>query len=125
MPECERARRVEAQTENWADPGYKALQSAALSAGQQSRPEAVERRERTAYLEQLRSVPCMDCGGVFPAVVMDFDHVPERGEKLFGLGGSDVGRTMAELRAETAKCDVVCANCHRLRTVARARGNDS
>ena len=95
-----------------------------MSAGQQSRPEAVERRERTAYLEQLRSVPCMDCEGNFPTVVMDFDHVPGRGEKLFGLGGSDVGRTMVELRVETAKCDVVCANCHRLRSVARTRKYD-
>ena len=66
-----------------------------------------------AIIREAKSVPCLDCGGSFPHYVMDFDHV--RGEKLFDIGQ---GRSRSErvLRAEMAKCEVVCANCHRERT---------
>jgi hypothetical protein len=57
---------------------------------------------------------CADCGGKFPPCVLDFDHVPERGPKLFNIGTSDV--SIKRLEAEIAKCDIVCANCHRIRT---------
>ena len=60
---------------------------------------------------------CMDCGGRFPPEAMDFDHV--RGKKLFTIGGGAAGRSLKALHAEMAKCDVVCANCHRVRTKQR------
>ncbi len=50
---------------------------------------------------------------------MDFDHIPGRG-KSFGLGGNGgVGHTMIELQDEVAKCELVCSNCHRVRTARR------
>lgn len=83
------------------------------------------RRLRAAYTARNRrivaaakAVPCGDCGERFPSYVMDFDHV--RGEK------TDLVPKMAarpvpllDLMIEIAKCDVVCANCHRLRTHRR------
>lgn len=47
---------------------------------------------------------------------MDFDHV--RGEKVFTLGQVRQIRTysLVRIQEEIAKCDVVCANCHRERT---------
>jgi hypothetical protein len=49
---------------------------------------------------------------------MDFDHRP--GElKSFGLGAAS-GRNREAIVAEIAKCDLVCANCHRVRTKVRA-----
>jgi hypothetical protein len=63
----------------------------------------------------------MDCGVRHPYYVMQFDH--REGEKKFcdiaslGLGGT----TASVLLGEIAKCDVVCANCHRERTHRRAR----
>jgi hypothetical protein len=64
----------------------------------------------------LKWGPCTDCGGVFPACVMDFDHV--RGVKEFDLskGGS---KTWSALVEELSKCEVVCSNCHRIRTSNR------
>jgi transcriptional regulator with XRE-family HTH domain len=60
-----------------------------------------------------KNVPCMDCKKRFDLVCMDFDHRP--GEvKLFCVGAYRVARD--KLLAEIAKCDVVCSNCHRLRT---------
>jgi hypothetical protein len=64
--------------------------------------------------------PCTDCGGVFHQAAMEYDHVPERGPKLFNLGQSD--RSVEAVKAEIAKCDIVCANCHRIRTWNRNRG---
>ena len=73
-------------------------------------------RVHTARLAVLKDVPCADCGGKFPPECMDFDHV--RGEKLF-LVGSAGQRSIEDVDAEIAKCDVICANCHRTRTKKR------
>ena len=63
-----------------------------------------------------KEVPCMDCGVQYPLCATDFDHV--RGEKLFDLGNAR-GRAIQKVKDEIAKCDVVCANCHRIRTYKR------
>lgn len=65
--------------------------------------------------------PCEDCGIKYPPYVMDFDHV--RGEKVRKVSGLTNGST-AVILAEIAKCDVVCANCHRERTFQRGYFND-
>jgi len=73
-------------------------------------------RAHTARLAALKDVPCMDCGGRFPPECMDFDHV--RGEKEFAVGTATL-RSREDVDAEIAKCDVICANCHRTRTKKR------
>ncbi len=74
-------------------------------------------RENSLAVLDAKSRPCADCGGVFPRECMDLDHV--RGSKLFSLSNAG-SRTLASVLAEIAKCDAVCANCHRIRTRARA-----
>ena len=76
-------------------------------------------RDKIAW---LKARPCLDCDGVFPPECMDFDHVPGRGSKLFELGFSSMGRSQVSVDSEIAKCDLVCSNCHRIRT--RKRTND-
>ena len=65
-------------------------------------------------VNEAKSVPCMDCGGVFPPCAMDFDH-RDAEEKKFNIAQA-ASRTIDSLIEEIAKCDVVCANCHRIRT---------
>jgi hypothetical protein len=80
--------------------------------------ERVTRRQAatTAFLRELRNVPCADCGGRFEGHQMDFDH-RNPSEKAFNLcSGRAALKSREQLLAEAAKCDVVCANCHRLRT---------
>lgn len=72
--------------------------------------------QRTALLAALKDVPCADCGNRYPACVMQFDHV--RGEKV-GDVASMKWVAVERIRAEAAKCDVVCANCHSIRTHER------
>ena len=72
-------------------------------------------RHRTIIL-QLKSRPCADCGKTFPPEAMDFDHIAEKRievSRLLYISGT------ATLLAEIAKCEVVCANCHRVRTKRR------
>ena len=76
------------------------------------------RRERNRQLiREAKDVPCMDgtmCGGKrFPYHVMDLDHV--RGEKKFSLSDART-HSAQQVKDEIAKCDPVCANCHRERT---------
>lgn len=73
-------------------------------------------------VNELRSNPCMDCGKTFPPVCMDFDHRP--GEVKFA-NISQLARYSSEekLRTEIAKCDLVCACCHRIRTQERMEGS--
>jgi hypothetical protein len=68
------------------------------------------------YLRELRSVPCQDCGGVFEPHQLDFDHRDPSAKSFRLTSGSAMLASPARLRAEVAKCDVVCANCHRVRT---------
>lgn len=61
---------------------------------------------------------CHDCPGAFTAEQLEFDHC--RGEKLFELSRAG-GRSLVAIATEIAKCDVVCANCHRIRTHSRRK----
>ena len=69
-------------------------------------------------MRSLKTEPCTDCGVTYPPYVMDFDHV--RGDKLFTIGMSTQTKSKQQILDEAAKCDVVCANCHRKRTYERA-----
>src|ERR1700694_3332834 len=84
----------------------------------------VNRRARAAVRElvaKLKSHPCVDCNGRFPPFVMDFDHV--RGAKLGIISRMSTGRmSWAKTLAEIEKCEVLCSNCHRMRTQLRLHG---
>ena len=77
------------------------------------------RQRRTEWLiEYFAANPCSDCGERDP-VVLEFDHLRD---KEFEIGGwAIVGVSWERFIAEVAKCEVVCANCHRRRT-SRRRG---
>lgn len=82
--------------------------------------KAVRARNR-AIMDAAKAGPCDDCGRRFPSEQMDFDHV--RGEKLRNVSAM-LNAGLPQLLAEIAKCDVVCANCHRVRTRAPRNGFD-
>jgi hypothetical protein len=81
------------------------------------------RRGRVARLvAMLKAAPCMDCHQSYAPCVMDFDHRPGE-DKSFELKTPNmVHFKMETIMTEIAKCDLVCANCHRLRTRRRRMG---
>jgi hypothetical protein len=72
--------------------------------------------QRRMWMDWLKDQPCMDCGGKFPPCAMEFDHV--RGEKKFQIGPG-ILRSIKSLLDEIDKCDIVCSNCHHIRTDRR------
>jgi hypothetical protein len=74
--------------------------------------------KKRKMIRDAKGKPCADCKKVFPYFVMDLDHLPGF-DKSFQLG-KYMERTLAEVESELAKCEAVCANCHRYRTARRA-----
>ena len=68
-----------------------------------------------ARYQDLKRGPCADCGGFFPPVVMRFDHRPGT-RKIAEVSTLARRRNRTVLLAEIEKCDLVCANCHALRS---------
>ncbi len=83
--------------------------------------KAVIRERIRGIIQTAKDRPCMDCGEKHPSFAMDFDHRDPK-EKSFDLSNS-VSRCISDdvVLAEIAKCDVVCALCHRYRTYGEAR----
>lgn len=73
---------------------------------------------RRDLIDYYRDRPCLDCNGKFPIVCMDFDH-REATTKSFTIACAGLHRPIKVLLEEIAKCDVICSNCHRLRTAKR------
>lgn len=76
---------------------------------------------RIAALRQIAfdsmSGGCVDCG-ITDIRVLEFDHV--RGIKRDNIGKLiRAGCGVATLRAELAKCEVRCRNCHAIATLSR------
>lgn len=71
-------------------------------------------RARRDLLHGLKSGPCSDCGGRFHPAAMDFDH-RDQTSKIAAVGNMASGR-LSKLMEEISKCDLVCSNCHRVRT---------
>lgn len=77
---------------------------------------------KQALVDEVRAIkestPCADCGERHPYYVMQFDHIGD--DKV-----ADIARLLYRgagrptVLAEIAKCEVVCANCHAVRTWKR------
>ena len=67
--------------------------------------------------DYLRRHPCVDCGQT-DIRVLEFDHV--RGNKTLEVAKLlDRAISWSAIEAEIAKCEVRCANCHRIKTNER------
>lgn len=64
--------------------------------------------------EYKEANPCADCQNTYPACVMDFDHRKDEHKVLEVAKLVNFGLKLVQ--AEIKKCDLVCSNCHRIRT---------
>lgn len=74
----------------------------------------IQKAQKIEYIRELKKSPCVDCGKSYPYYVMDYDHVDPLG-KVNNIARM-VNHSWKALKAEIAKCELVCANCHRERT---------
>jgi hypothetical protein len=69
------------------------------------------------YIQEYKlNHPCIDCGFSDPRA-LDFDHV--RGEKSANISILAYSASLEKLQEEIDKCDIRCANCHRIATAER------
>jgi hypothetical protein len=74
-----------------------------------------------AWYHELKSHPCTDCGRRFHHAAMTFDHLPGA-EKVDEVSNLIRRRRKRAARLEVEKCELVCANCHAVRSYERRRG---
>lgn len=72
----------------------------------------------TWYLKQKTGKPCTDCGGTFHPVAMEWDHL-DRDRKRANVSRLVSHGSLRALQEEMSKCELVCANCHAVRTFER------
>ena len=83
-------------------------------------PEAYA--DRQAFIDRIKiESGCADCGYDRYPEALDFDHLP--GFEKSGNVAAMKTYAMPRLLREIAKCEVVCANCHRHRTRERGYGH--
>lgn len=90
--------------------------------------EKVSIAKQKAYLykyirEYKERHPCVDCKVQYPYYVMDFDHV--RGRKQKNVMELVPTLSKKKIDEEIAKCEVVCSNCHRIRTHLRKSAKEN
>ena len=133
-PGCHKERDTE-QDFNWKDRGH-GIRNTRCKSCQSNVSKQHYRKNKQRYLDRARARevlviednhkrltdflahhPCVDCGQT-DIRVLEFDHV--RGKK-----SGDISRMVIQsyswstIEAEIAKCEVRCANCHRIKTNER------
>lgn len=81
------------------------------------------RSDRRAILDAHKAGGCIDCGlvNLDHPEIFDFDHV--RGVKVQSVAAYITKGTVEGMLEEITRCDLVCANCHRIRTRGRVHGS--
>jgi hypothetical protein len=107
-----------------SDPAVRAAYHKAYRATYIQDPEnrAKVRKADRARAERIRrhidsvkmTSGCADCGYAGHPAALDFDHL---GDKALNVSSA---KSVAQADIEIAKCEVRCANCHRIKSWERA-----
>lgn len=76
------------------------------------------RARKRSFIQDAKSKPCADCGVAYPYYVMQFDHLRDKIRSVANM----LDMAWDTIKNEIAKCEVVCANCHAVRTYNRTHG---
>ena len=72
------------------------------------------RKERSEFLRAYKcNIGCTICGYNLHAAALDFHH-RNPDEKKFNISNNLSSRNWDSILAEVEKCDILCANCHRI-----------
>lgn len=88
-----------------------------------TRTEKLRDKVRIYICEYKTNSICADCGEDYPYWMLEFDHLRD---KEFNISRyRNITMSLDKIKEEIAKCEVVCANCHKNRTHYRAIKNRS
>ena len=76
------------------------------------------RAEKQKKMFLLKSNPCTDCKKEYHPVVMHWDHL-DSATKIDNISRLIMNSSWAKVLEEVKKCELVCANCHQMRTLRR------
>ena len=76
---------------------------------------AWRKAEKIKFFQWLSQHSCVDCGNS-DIRVLQFDHL---GDKAFNVSEKVGVLGFDAIMDEVSKCDIVCANCHAIRTAER------
>lgn len=71
---------------------------------------------RKFVFDYLMTHPCVDCGNS-DIRVLQFDHLRDKKAEVTNMQNRYSMKTLIE---EIAKCEIVCCNCHQIRTLTRS-----
>ena len=75
------------------------------------------KKEIRQWVNSLKEAsPCTDCRKLYPYFVMDFDHIGSKSIEINKLINSCSYKRLEE---ELKNCELVCSNCHRVRSQQR------
>ena len=90
------------------------------------RVERIDRLRMTnrVFIDILKeNLPCTDCKNFFIAPVMEFDHIHSKVATVADMLKNEL--SLKTILKEIKKCELVCANCHRIRTTKRRKSRTS
>ena len=75
-----------------------------------------DRKRRIAewLIDLKRGLMCSRCATECHPAVVDFHHPDPSKKEVLGTGMGWSGWSKKRIQAEIAKCEIVCANCHRI-----------
>ena len=78
---------------------------------------------RDQYYQLKKTLKCINCGNN-DFRVLEFDHL-DPNQKDFSVGeGLKLGYSFDRILNEIEKCQVLCANCHRIKTFEEGLGKN-
>lgn len=84
-----------------------------------------QRAAGRAYVAKVKAhAKCADCG-INDWRVLDFDHLPGFTKRKGMAELANSGASISTIKAEMDKCEIVCANCHRIRSWQRKQAMPS
>jgi hypothetical protein len=107
----------------WCKPCRKAYAAAHYQRNWKRRHAHNRRRSKEFwawYISLKDGRPCADCGGVFHHAAMQWDHL-DGAQKTASVSSLGSSKSRLRLLAEIEKCELVCANCHAVRTYERRK----
>lgn len=104
--------------EQWAA-YYKNNKAKCLATSARNKKLYMERDKQ--YVNEYKAKHgCLDCKQHYHPAVLEFDHLePKKNASCSVSRLVRFGSSIKRIEEEIAKCELVCANCHRLRTISR------